>query len=218
VAVHFYEISLYKVGLLTAVASWFLYKSGGTNRLPRFEMMGTEGGFFVVHGLIFLSIWFIIYFFERNFGVPRLFRSIRSRQGTALWLDVVAILTTVVCLIFSFGFGTLSTYQIGGALVLSTAAAQSIMIGREFQLLLGPIFPGSALPRTSKSSPAIATQPDAGVALTSPQLATSPSERPGSVAAPPAPFLPPPPTSAEATPPQVQGVDLPASHQPDEQN
>jgi len=218
VAVHFYEISLYKVGILTAVASWFLYKSGGTSRLPRFEVMGIDGGFFAIHGLIFLGIWFIIYFFERNFGVPQLFRSIRSRQGTALWLDVVAIFTVVVCLTFSFGFGTLSAYQIGGALILFTAAAQSIMIGREFQPPLGPIFPGSALARTPRPSPLIATQPDAGEAYISPQAPTPPGEGLGSVAEPTAPFAPTPPTPSGVTPPQSREVDSQASNHPNEQN
>ncbi len=199
-AAHFYEVSLYKVGLLTTVASWLFYKSGGTNRLPRFEMIGGNGGFFVVHGLIFLGIWFVIYFFERNLGIPPFFRSIRSRQGTALWLDVVTILTAGMCLLFSFGFGTLSGYQVGGALLLAAAAAQSLLIGREFQFLLGPIFPGGALSRAAAPSPPIATPPDEGMGGSAlPPVATPPNEDMGS--APPPVATPPDEGIGFASPP-----------------
>ncbi len=136
----FRKISIYKVGVLVAIVSWLMDVTGFSGRF--LQTFPFAFGFFVVHGLLFAFFWLVIYFLERNFGIPLIVRSMRSRQGVALWLDGLVLIIVPLCWMASFGQRTLSDYQIGVGLLLLLAALQSFWFGHEPRRALAPIYPG----------------------------------------------------------------------------
>lgn len=123
-------ISLYKITLITALLSWLLDRTGAMQRLPRVEIFG-DGGFWLIHSLLFVAVWLLIGFLERLFGVGKWLRALRSSHGTAAFLDVLLLLAALVCWVVAFGAATLSPYQIALTVLLPAAAFQSLLSGRE---------------------------------------------------------------------------------------
>lgn len=128
------SVTIYEISLISIVLAWFFNQSGVFPRLvPRVVLSGVDYGFYVAHIVLFLTVWFVVYFVERNLGTPIWLNGARSNQGTAKVIDGLVIFACFYCLSVAYGADVLwqSPYLIALLVIAVLAAMQSLIIGRE---------------------------------------------------------------------------------------
>lgn len=129
---NFLDISVYKLGLITAVIMWFFLV---TDVFPRLyiplEVGGANVGFWLTHLLLYDIIWLVVYFLQANLGTPALLRRSRSPHGVSQVLDWLIAIAAFLCFFAAFGARTLTSYMTMSLCVAVAGAAQSIFFYQE---------------------------------------------------------------------------------------